>query len=107
MSEPVTQSQYFAGQQQILDKVDEKHRSLRKDMDEHFRRIEDLLAQHTDEDRKVADRVLTIENDRRSGNERRKEDQQRMDRRAGFISTGISMFWGLLLLLFGWFLKKP
>ena len=106
MSEPVTQGQFFEAMRQLNDKIDSKHASLRAGFEDHFLRIERSLDDHTREDRLVADRVLTIENDRRSGNERRKEDQQRADRRTGVISTAISLFWAGILFALGLLFKK-
>lgn len=89
MSEPVTQSQFFEGMRQLSDKIEQKHSNLRSAMELTSTRIELALAE-------AKDRVLTMEIERRHGEDRRKEAQADFDRRAGYISTGVTLLLGVV-----------
>jgi hypothetical protein len=52
------------------------------------------LDAHERDDQQVADRVLILEEDRRGGIDRRKEERERTNRQMGFIVTGINLIMG-------------
>lgn len=64
MGEPVTQGQFFEAVQQLQDKIDAKHTSIRQYVGERSDKLEAAMKLHADEDRLVADRVLVIETQR-------------------------------------------
>ena len=60
----ISQAQFYEAMQQMRDLIDEKHASQRIFIADRADRIEHQIAEHAKEDRLVADRVLTLENER-------------------------------------------
>lgn len=110
MADTVTQGQFFEAMTQLRNHIDQKHASLRLTIEEQGQRLEEKLETHAKEDQLWQDRVIVIETERRSGEERRKEDRDRQDRRAGFVASGVSVILGacyfLGRLLFDWLTRK-
>lgn len=108
--EGVTQGQFFEAMNQLRNHIDQKHASLRLTIEEQAQRLESKLETHAKEDAVWQDRVLVIETERRSGEDRRKEDRDRQDRRVGMISTGITMLLGFAYfvgrIVWEWFSRK-
>lgn len=50
----------------LSDQMRDQHTRLREDMDRSFTKLGDTFEKHEAEDRKVADRVLTIETERKA-----------------------------------------
>jgi hypothetical protein len=65
MSE-VTQGQFWEAFRQLQELIEQKHRSLRDNMDRGFERLEGKLDKHESDDRLVENRVLRIETERQS-----------------------------------------
>ncbi len=65
-----------------------------QEMRHGFHEITRSIEVHEEAADKVAARVLVIETERRSGEERRKEERERADRRTGMIVTGINLIMG-------------
>ncbi len=59
-----------------------------------FAKMGEKLDSHEREDQAVERRVLILEEDRRSGADRRKEERERINRQMGFIVTGINLIMG-------------
>lgn len=64
MGEPVTQAQFFTAMRELDQKLLDYHGRQRQHIDERADKIIAALALHEDDDRLVADRVLTIETER-------------------------------------------
>ena len=64
MSEPVSQSVFFDQLNRLREEDIARHRGLREDIAFGFRDLGAKLDAHTQEDRDVADRVLTMETER-------------------------------------------
>lgn len=66
--EPVTQRQFFEAIQQIQDKIDSKHVSLRSYVGERSDKIENVLTTHSADDgrnfKSLSDRLLKMETQR-------------------------------------------
>ncbi len=68
MSEPVTQTQFFEAFQQLLDKIDVKHASMRQYVGDRADKLEAIARAHSIDDaaqfKAINDRVLVIEIER-------------------------------------------
>lgn len=64
MPEAVTQSQFYEAMRQLEDKIQAYHRSSRENIDQQCERILVAFRKHEDDDRIVANDVLTIKTER-------------------------------------------
>lgn len=98
MALPVTQSLFFETIKMLREENTQRHVSLRQTVEEGFRNLGDRYDTHTEADKALSERMLTIELERgferRSGAERRADEQKRQDRRTALIST---LFGGVLV----------
>ncbi len=87
MSDPVTQAQFFEGLQQIHTKIDTKHASIHRLIDDRADRIEDKLTLHAEQDDAVEHRVHAIEIERRVNADQRRQTERDRDRRASLLGA--------------------
>lgn len=68
MGDPVTQGQFFEAVQQLQDKIDAKHTSMREYVGQRADKLEAVIERHADDDtsrfKAVTDRLLIIETER-------------------------------------------
>ncbi len=82
----------------VVELIMDRLRSIETRMNEHgremrngFATMSEQLANHAKDDQELEQRVLTMELDRRTGNERRHEEQGRQDRRNGVVTTLVTI----------------
>lgn len=93
MPDPVTQKQFFEGKEEILQAQLAQHRSIRDALEQFKNALSDQLDRHERDDRTVADRVLTIETERKL---ERGDAAKRMVWIGIIVSNAIAAIWKII-----------
>lgn len=97
MGDPVTQAQFFEAHQQLIDRIDLKHTSMRQYVGERADKIEAVIVDHAEEDdarfQSITDRLLIIETERLGEKTQAVKRAGLLGLLVAFITTG---FWKLV-----------
>lgn len=85
--EPVTQGQFFQSIEALRALIEQKHTNLRETLEDNFKEINAKLADHAEDDQLVANRVLTLEVERKK--ERESADKELRDRAVRLTAIGL------------------
>lgn len=103
---PATSGALFEVFQMLSDKIEEKHKNMRDTVEDVLHRIEARLDAHDRDDREVANRVLTMETERKAERAELLREKSRVLHDTDVRVMGISLFVSTAVPFVLWTLTK-